>query len=85
METQQLTREEFKQEQQLNQPEGKPKKIRIRLIPIWLRIVLVLLAIVLAVVIGCLVGYSVIGEGKPSEVFQKDTWSHIFDLVRKDI
>ncbi|WP_042350964.1 DNA-directed RNA polymerase subunit beta [Bacillus massiliigorillae] len=85
METKQLTREEFKQEQQPSQQDEKPKKIRIRLIPIWLRIVIVILAIVFAVTIGCVVGYSVIGEGKPSEVFQKETWSHIFDLVKKDI
>lgn len=85
METKQLTREEFKQEQQPIKQEVKPKKIRIRLIPIWLRIAIVLVALVAAVIIGCMIGYSVMGGGNPSEVFQKETWTHIFDLVRKDI
>lgn len=85
METKQLTREEFKQDTQAKTQEAKPKKIRIRLIPIWLRIVLVLLAIVLALVIGAIIGYSVMGSGSPSEVFQKETWTHILDLVRKDV
>ncbi|MGM9924982.1 MAG: DNA-directed RNA polymerase subunit beta [Bacillus sp. (in: firmicutes)] len=85
MEMKQLTREEFEQGQQVTQEDGKPKKIRIRLIPIWLRIAIVILALALALVIGSMVGYSVIGNGKPSEVFQKDTWNHIIDLVKKDI
>lgn len=84
MEQRILTREEYKQDKQQDKPEGKSKKIRIRLIPIWLRIILFAISIVAAVSIGAMVGYSVMGEGKPSEVFQKETWSHIVDLVKED-
>jgi hypothetical protein len=30
------------------------------------------------------VGYGVIGDGKPMNVFEKETWTHIIDLVEKE-
>lgn len=85
MEQKQLTREEHKKERKQDNQEVKQKKIRIRLIPIWLRIILFVILIVVAVGAGAMVGYSVMGDGKPSEIFEKETWTHIIDLVKKDI
>ncbi|WP_202079509.1 DNA-directed RNA polymerase subunit beta [Caldalkalibacillus salinus] len=44
----------------------------------WLFILFCLLA---SVVAGLLVGYALIGDGAPSDVFKIDTWKHIYDLV----
>lgn len=60
------------------------EKIRLRIVPIWARILIVLVLAVTAAVGGALIGYSVIGDGKASDVFEKSTWTHITDLVNKD-
>ena len=73
------------------QPEKKERRstgeqrevrwVQIRLIPIWLRVVLVLVLIVVAAILGTMVGYSVIGQGKAMDVFKLETWQHIFDIM----
>ena len=62
---------------------ARREKIRVRLIPIWLRVVLVLVAIVISVLSGVMVGYGVIGDGNPIDALSKSTWTHILDLVNK--
>lgn len=61
----------------------KPKKLRIRLIPIWLRIIIVLVLIVAFFFIGAMIGYGMIGNGNPTDVFKAETWSHIFNIVKE--
>lgn len=84
MELRKRSQEEHNQENQRVRSKSTHKKIRIRLIPIWMRLILVTVAVICATIIGSIVGYSVIGDGKPSEVFQKDTWVHIRNLVVKE-
>ncbi|WP_445488846.1 DNA-directed RNA polymerase subunit beta [Niallia sp. 03133] len=80
------TREQIKAERQ-QQEEGNNtaarKKIRVRLIPIWLRILLVLVLVALSASAGTVIGYSVMGNGKASDAFKKETWTHIGDLINK--
>lgn len=61
----------------------KNKKPRRRAFPIWLRIIVVLLLCVGALVLGAVVGYGVIGNGKPSDAFEMETWRHVLDIVMK--
>lgn len=58
------------------------KWVRIRLLPIWLRIILVLVLLIITVIIGTLIGYSVIGDGSPSDLFKVETWTHITDIIQ---
>ena len=51
------------------------------MIPIWLRLVLLLAGIVCMATLGTIIGYSVIGDGKPFEIFDKETWIHIIELT----
>lgn len=82
MEPKLITREEVKRERKATGKEKQANgKIRIRLIPIWLRLVLLLAGIVCMATLGTLIGYSVIGDGKPFEIFDKKTWTHIIDLT----
>lgn len=60
------------------------QKVRIRLVPIWARIIIVTLLLCIALISGAMVGYSVMGDGKAMDVFKKSTWTHITDLVNKD-
>src|SRR4051794_36756889 len=59
------------------------KRIRIRLIPIWLRIILLLVLTVGFMVAGTAVGYSLLGDGNAGDVLKQTTWTHILDLVEK--
>lgn len=86
MEEKQLTREQYKQQgKQANTEENANVRIRIRLLPIWLRLVIVCVLIVICILAGAVFGYSVIGGGKVSDVFNKSTWTHIVDLVNKEL
>ena len=64
--------------------QNQDSKIRIRLVPLWARIIIVLVLTMMALAGGTMVGYSVMGDGKAMDVFKKSTWTHIVDLVNKD-
>ncbi|MGN7385573.1 DNA-directed RNA polymerase subunit beta [Sporosarcina sp. SAFN-015] len=55
--------------------------VQIRLLPIWLRILLVLLLVAGAAVLGAMIGYGYVGDGEPSDVLKKETWTHILDII----
>lgn len=82
------TREEFKadreQEEKENSQPGRRKRIRIRLIPIWLRLVIIAVLVAGSALLGVIVGYSVIGDGEAKDALKKSTWQHIIDLVEKE-
>src|SRR6185312_6990715 len=64
--------------------ESEPKKqfwVQIRLLPIWLRVVLVLLLLFGAAIFGAMIGYGYIGDGDPGDVLKKETWTHILDII----
>lgn len=66
------------------QKDGETKTTRwvqIRLIPIWLRIVLVLILLFIAAVAGVVIGYGFIGGGEPADALKWSTWQHIFDII----
>ena len=69
------------EKKRLNPEQKEVRWVQIRLIPIWLRIVIILALIVVAAVVGAMVGYSVMGEGKAMDVFKPATWQHIFDIM----
>ncbi|MGM0125045.1 hypothetical protein IGI37_002441 [Enterococcus sp. AZ194] len=47
-----------------------------------LKIVVVIVLIMLLFVIGMMIGYGVIGGGKPLSVFSHDLWDHIFTFFK---
>jgi hypothetical protein len=81
------TREEMKkvraQEKDTQTMRDRRKKIRVRLIPVWIKVAIVILLILVSISAGTVVGYGVIGNGKPSEALQKATWTHILDIINK--
>lgn len=62
--------------------EEKVKRVRLRLIPIWLRVLLVLCLLVVVSIIGLIFGYSGLGEGEASDALKRETWEHIIDIIR---
>ncbi|MCK1994508.1 DNA-directed RNA polymerase subunit beta [Peribacillus muralis] len=82
MEQNRVMRQQF--EEEVKEAETKPnRRIKVRLMPIWLRLLIVIGLIIIAVLSGALLGYSVIGGGHALDVFQKSTWTHIIDIVNK--
>ncbi|MGG0644998.1 DNA-directed RNA polymerase subunit beta [Sporosarcina gallistercoris] len=81
--TTQLTRTKRKETSQTEETtETKPVRwVQVRILPIYVRVILVILLLAVAAVIGALIGYSVLGDGTASGIFQKDTWMHIFDIM----
>ena len=67
--------------QELANEEQNRRFIRIRLVPIWLRIVLILLLFIIVTAIGIVFGYSVIGEGEAGDALKWSTWKHILDIM----
>jgi hypothetical protein len=64
--------------------EATPKKqfwVQIRLLPIWLRIILVLALLTGAAILGVIIGYGTLGGGNPVDVFKKETWTHMLDII----
>ncbi|GGB40820.1 DNA-directed RNA polymerase subunit beta [Fictibacillus barbaricus] len=55
-----------------------------RSFPIWLRLLLLVCGIIVCFAVGTMIGYGVLGDGKPMNVFEKETWTHIIDLVEKE-
>lgn len=78
-----LSRKSKKEETYREKRQKKLTRPRLRVFPIWLRVVVVLILIVAALVIGLMVGFSVIGDGSPTDVLRGDTWQHIIDIVKK--
>ena len=90
-----LTREELRKAQknkakqekeEATVEESRPKRLkwRIRLIPIWLRLIIILGVMIIAAISGAMFGYGVLGDGNPIDVLDKGTWQHIIDLVNKE-
>ncbi|WP_249260811.1 DNA-directed RNA polymerase subunit beta [Virgibacillus pantothenticus] len=70
--------------QQSKQTENKKnRRPRVRIFPIWLRIIVTLLFCIIALVVGLMIGYGVIGDGVPTDVLKTETWQHIIDIVTK--
>ncbi|WP_301107077.1 DNA-directed RNA polymerase subunit beta [Sporosarcina sp.] len=62
-------------------PVSELKWVRIRMFPIWLRLLIVFVLMIVAAVLGALLGFSVLGDGSAGDVFRKETWQHIFDIM----
>src|SRR5699024_1962300 len=55
-----------------------------RIFPILLRFIVISCLFIVALLVGLVIGYSILGDGAPTDVFQKETWKHIIDLVKKE-
>ncbi|OLO42429.1 hypothetical protein BTR23_03550 [Alkalihalophilus pseudofirmus] len=64
-----------------NKNRKKRKKERIRIVPIWLRLFIVILLCGVSLVAGLMVGFGVIGNGTPTEILQRETWEHIMNII----
>ena len=59
----------------------KKVKYRRRRFPILLRILVVLLLLAISLAVGLAFGYGILGDGSMLDIFKKETWQHIIDIV----
>ena len=71
-------------EQGKDEPEVPKKRlwVQMRILPIYVRVILVILLLVVVAIIGLTIGYGYMGDGNPSDVLKKETWTHILDIVK---
>lgn len=79
--TQEQAEDNKKNTKASRQKQPKEKKPIRRIFPIWLRIVVVFVLAFLALIIGLVVGYSILGDGSPMDVLELETWQHIIDIA----
>ncbi|UCZ53000.1 DNA-directed RNA polymerase subunit beta [Bacillus shivajii] len=86
MDKQVKTRKQLKKEKANEESNHKMKKKRgrIRLIPLWIRVIVLLLLLAGSLVVGTMFGYGIVGEGEPSDIFERDTWYHIYDIIYQE-
>lgn len=63
------------------QSHAQVRWVQIRLIPIWLRMILITVLFVITAAIGVTVGYGYIGNGDPGDALKWSSWQHIFDII----
>lgn len=56
--------------------------VQMRILPIYVRIILVIVLLIVVAIIGLRIGYGYMGDGDPSDVFKKETWTHITDIIK---
>ncbi|WP_245604669.1 DNA-directed RNA polymerase subunit beta [Paucisalibacillus globulus] len=88
-ETQKLTRKEQKKKRKAEKKQHKiqkrkNKKPRIRIFPIWLRLIIVVALSIAALTAGLMFGYGGLGDGEPRDALEWETWQHIIDIVFKE-
>ena len=83
MEQKSVMRQEVSEEVKEVKTTQPNQRIRVRLLPIWLRLLIIMGLIIIALLAGSLIGYSVIGGGQATDVFKTSTWTHIIDIVNE--
>ncbi|MBU9723420.1 MULTISPECIES: DNA-directed RNA polymerase subunit beta [Bacillaceae] len=57
---------------------------RIRLIPVWLKVIVVVSLLAGSLVVGAMVGFGLGGDGDPRSILDKETWYYVYDLIFAD-
>lgn len=84
--TEQEKQTQAKKQKRITRHEEKKRKrtkrpIR-RIFPIWLRLIVIFLLAVFALILGMIVGYTILGDGTNAlEVLTFDFWKNILDII----
>jgi cobalamin biosynthesis Mg chelatase CobN len=73
-----------KQQKEKRLSKQNKKTARVRIFPLWLRIIIIGILSVAALMAGLMIGYGVIGDGTPLDALKVETWQHIIDIVVRE-
>ncbi|MEN2767323.1 DNA-directed RNA polymerase subunit beta [Ornithinibacillus xuwenensis] len=82
--TETLAQTRKQQKKKQKEEKRKNKTPRLRIFPIWLRIIIVAALSVVALFSGLMIGYGGLGDGEPKDALKWETWQHIIDIVVKE-
>ena len=75
----------LQEEEKGKKKKKREKKGRLRIFPVWLKIVFSLFLFAVALAAGLMFGYGVIGDAEePRDVLEKETWYSIYDFIFED-
>ncbi|MCM3540296.1 DNA-directed RNA polymerase subunit beta [Priestia endophytica] len=60
------------------------RKNRVKLFPLWLRVMIVSVLMTVSALIGVVVGYAFIGDGSVFDALKPSTWNHIMEFIVKE-
>lgn len=63
------------------QPKKKRKSGGSRVLAFIAKWIFIIFCFLFSIVIGLVVGYSILGEGSIGDVFNIGTWKHLYDLI----
>ncbi|WP_208590756.1 DNA-directed RNA polymerase subunit beta [Gracilibacillus suaedae] len=72
-----------KKEKRADKKKQKEKKYVRRIIPIWAKVLIIVVLSLFALMIGLIVGFSILGDGSPLDALKWETWQHIIDFVKE--
>nr|WP_263315083.1 DNA-directed RNA polymerase subunit beta [Mammaliicoccus sp. Marseille-Q6498] len=73
----------FKEKIQTNRVETiQGIEVEHRVIPLWIKFLILLVLMVLLFIVGTMIGYGILQN--PFGVFNPETWQHIFDLTGRN-
>ncbi|MFZ4451801.1 DNA-directed RNA polymerase subunit beta [Salibacterium aidingense] len=76
------TQENDKQEQEASSDtRTRQKKERLRLVPIWARLLIVLAVLAVSLLGGLITGYALVGEGDSFQILKWETWEQFFEFI----
>ncbi|AWE06318.1 DNA-directed RNA polymerase subunit beta [Lysinibacillus sp. 2017] len=55
--------------------------VQLRIIPIWLRVILVIILWIVIAAVGLTIGYSSLGDGQAKDALKWGTWQHLLDIM----
>ncbi|MFD2707033.1 DNA-directed RNA polymerase subunit beta [Salibacterium lacus] len=58
------------------------RKERIRMVPIWARLLIILAVLILSLLGGLVTGYAIVGEGNGLEVLRWGSWERMFEFIQ---
>ncbi|AXF56361.1 DNA-directed RNA polymerase subunit beta [Salicibibacter kimchii] len=64
-----------------SEQKGQKRALRVRLVPVWLRLLIVLFLLFVSVIAGLVLGYSVAGNGEGFRILRWETWNDLYQYI----
>lgn len=74
-------REGRKKDKRSERQEAQKQPVKVRLFPVWLRLLIVLFLLFASVITGLVLGYSVVGDGEEFRILRWETWQELYHYI----
>ncbi|QDI91783.1 DNA-directed RNA polymerase subunit beta [Salicibibacter halophilus] len=74
-------REGRKKDKRSGRQKVQKRTLKVRLVPVWLRLLIVLFLFLASVITGLMLGYSVVGDGEGARILRWETWQELYHYI----